>query len=117
MHRGIELHEGVVDCVHCLGMEEVSSHLFLFCDFALKVWKSIFRWLGLMIIIPPNIFVLFECFTGASRFKQTRCGLSLIWHATIWALWRSRNNVIFSNGVIDVDRVVDDIKLLFGGGG
>jgi hypothetical protein len=112
MHRGIELHEGVVDCVHCQGMEEVSSHLFLFCDFALKVWKSIFRWLGLVIIIPPNIFVLFECFTGASRFKQMRCGLSLIWHATIWALWRSRNNVIFSNGVIEVEKVVDEIKLL-----
>jgi hypothetical protein len=37
---------------------------------------------------------------------------SLIWHATIWAIWRSRNNIIFSNGVAGPDEVVEEIKLL-----
>jgi hypothetical protein len=39
-------------------------------------------------------------------------GYYLIWHATVWRIWRSRNNIIFSHGVIDLEKVVDEIKLL-----
>jgi hypothetical protein len=44
--------------------------------------------------------------------KKIRSGYYLIWHATIWTIWCSRNKVIFSNGVIDLEEVIDKIKLL-----
>jgi hypothetical protein len=40
-YRGIAVNGGVVTCVQCQGMEETVTHLFLFCDFADKVWKAI----------------------------------------------------------------------------
>jgi hypothetical protein len=110
-HRGVLIDGGSTDCVHCIGREEVVAHLFLFCDFASFVWKAVFRWLGLVMVIPPSLSVLFDCFVSAAGNKKGRAAFSLIWHATVWLIWRSRNNVIFSNGVIDPGVVVDEIKL------
>jgi hypothetical protein len=101
---------GSLVCVHCHEREEDVVHLFLFCDFATRVRMAIFWWLGLVIVIPPNLPLLFDCFIGAADFKQVRTGFSLIWHATL--IWKSRNKVIFSNGVIDWEEVVEAIKLL-----
>jgi hypothetical protein len=112
VHRGIHLIGDDLNCVHCHGQEEVAAHLFLFCDVASMVWKVIFRWLGLVIIIPPNMASLYECFLGAAGNKKARIGFSLIWHATVWMLWKSRNKIIFSNGVLNPEEVVDMIKLL-----
>jgi hypothetical protein len=110
--RGVHVNGGVLDCVHCHGREEDAAHLFLFCDFVDLVWKKIFRWLGLVIVLPSTISSLFDCFIGAAGSKKVRRGFSLIWHAAVWAIWRSRNNAIFSNGVIDPGEVVDAVMLL-----
>ena len=42
------------DCVHCGLVEETTLHLLLYCDFASKVWKEVFQWIGVVIVIPPN---------------------------------------------------------------
>jgi hypothetical protein len=102
-HRGVDIDGSLAECVHCIGREELTSHLFLFCDFATYVWKAVFRWLGVVIIIPPSLSVLFECFVGAAGNKRGRAGFSLIWHATVWLIWRSRNKVIFSKGLLVFD--------------
>jgi hypothetical protein len=112
VYRGIQINDGEVNCVHCLGREEVAMHLFLGCDFASFVWREIFRWLGLVLVLPPSLGSLFECFIGAAGNKKVRGGFYLIWHATVWVIWKSRNKIIFSNGVIDLEAVVDMIKLL-----
>jgi hypothetical protein len=112
LYRGIEVAEGMDFCVHCQRHVETEVHLFLFCDFATWMWKGIFRWLGLVIVIPPNLSVLFDCFRAAAKSKKVGFGYSLIWHATVWSMWSSRNNAIFSNGVIDPEEVIDAIKML-----
>jgi hypothetical protein len=111
-YRGVEVNGGSVICVHCQRIEETEVHLFLFCDFAMQVWMEIFRWLGLVIIIPPNLSLLFDCLIMLARNKKVRSGYSLIWHATVWMIWNSHNNVIFSNGGISPEEVVDAIKLI-----
>jgi hypothetical protein len=109
--RGVEVNGGIPACAHCQSGREDENHLFLFCDFSMLVWKAIFRWLDVVIVIPPNIFVLFDCFIGAASNKKIRGGYYLIWHAVLWRIWCSRNNAIFSNGGIDVEEVVEAIKL------
>lgn len=54
----------------------------------------------------------YDCFIGAAGPKKVRSGFTLIWHVTVWSIWSSRNNAIFSNGVIDLEEVIDAIKLL-----
>jgi hypothetical protein len=92
MMCGILVDGGLVNCVHCLRRDEMAAHLFLFCDFASDVWTAIFRWLGLVLIMPQNIAMLFESFIGAASSKKGKLGFYLIWHATVWMIWRSRNN-------------------------
>ncbi|PNX68911.1 anthocyanin 3'-O-beta-glucosyltransferase, partial [Trifolium pratense] len=33
------------------------------------------------------------------------------WHATVWAIWNSRNDVIFARGTVSVESLVDKVKL------
>jgi hypothetical protein len=110
--RGVPVLGGSIDCVHCLGREEDARHLFLFCDFASLVWNAIFRWLGVIIVLPSDVFVLFDCLTGAAANKKIGKGIALIWHTTVWRIWKSRNEISFNDGVKDLGKVVDDIELL-----
>jgi hypothetical protein len=100
------------ECVCCVGAVETSKHLFLHCGGAILIWYEIFRWLGIVVIIPPSLEVLFEVVRGAAKNKKTRNGFLLIWHATIWTIWRARNNVIFANGVFNPKEMVDEVKVL-----
>jgi hypothetical protein len=110
--RGIILDGGVLDCVHCVGVEEGVSHLFMLCDFAFRVWLTICRWLGFSIVMPSSPFVLFDYFVGFAPNKKVAKGFALIWHTTVWSIWQSRNEMVFSNGVRDVGKVVDEVKHL-----
>jgi len=35
-----------------------------------------------------------------------------IWHATVWVIWIARNDRIFNNKVLEVDDIVEQIKVL-----
>ncbi|MCI44743.1 ubiquinone biosynthesis monooxygenase COQ6, partial [Trifolium medium] len=48
----------------------------------------------------------------AATNKKVRVGFMVIWHATVWSIWRSRNEAIFADGVKDLEKVVDSIKIL-----
>jgi hypothetical protein len=48
------------DCVLCEGMIESSAYLLLHCDFVHKIWDQVFRWFGLVVVIPSNISFLFQ---------------------------------------------------------
>lgn len=36
----------------------------------------------------------------------------MIWVAVVWALWTTRNNIIFKDGVADLIDMVTNIKIL-----
>jgi hypothetical protein len=110
--RGILEAGGALDCAFCVGLAEDARHLFMLCNFASGVWSRIFRWLGVVFVMPQNLFTFFESFVAAAINKKAVKGFSLIWHTTIWVIWRARNEVLFSNGARDLVKVVDDIKLL-----
>ncbi|MCH96631.1 hypothetical protein A2U01_0017619, partial [Trifolium medium] len=38
-------------------------------------------------------------------------GLTMIWTAVVWVIWKTRNAVIFDNGAAEVAKVVDEVKL------
>ncbi|PNY13317.1 hypothetical protein L195_g009970 [Trifolium pratense] len=78
----------------CVGSVESAIHLFLHCPSAMVVWYDIFRWLGVVIVIPPSLSLLFEIMRGVTR------------------IWRAGNNAIFANGSFTPKAIVDDIKVL-----
>lgn len=57
-------------------------------------------------------FFNFECWFNAESSKKLRRGLCFIWNASIWVIWWRRNDIIFNNGVVEVEDLVDSIKVL-----
>ncbi|GAU38401.1 hypothetical protein TSUD_52260 [Trifolium subterraneum] len=37
---------------------ECSRHLFIHCDFAAHIWYAICRWLGVVVILPPEVMMM-----------------------------------------------------------
>jgi hypothetical protein len=75
----ISLHDASC-CVWCPDVRESSSHLFLHCKVAHVIWCEIFRWLGVVIVMPQNLFTLFDCLCGVALNKIVRKGFLLVWH-------------------------------------
>jgi hypothetical protein len=100
------------NCVWCVHSPESTKHLFLHCDIAHLVWYEIFKWLGVVIIMPPNLMILLDCFVGAANKKRARKGFLLVWHSVVWVLWNVRNNLIFNSVVKNYIDIVEDVKVL-----
>lgn len=45
------------------------------------------------------------------RCKRIRRGLMIIWHASIWGIWKVRNGIIFNDEVLDVESTAEYIKV------
>jgi hypothetical protein len=108
-YRGILSQEEIV-CSVCADKIETASHLFLHCDFAANVWYALNRWLGVIIILPPNLVMSYSCFVACGNNRKYRKGFSLVWLAFVWGMWRMRNDRIFNNKVTTTEEVVDYIQ-------
>jgi hypothetical protein len=100
------------NCVWCGLVPESTTHIFLHCDMAMNIWRKLMDWLDLNFLMPPNLFIHWECWSGGHFHKKIRKGLMMIWQAIIWVMWRARNDRIFNMSVKRWDEVVDDIKVL-----
>jgi hypothetical protein len=76
------------------------------------VWYEVFKWLGVVIVMPPLLVSLAEVVRGAARNKKMRLGFLMIWHVSIWCIWKARNNTIFANGFLVPSELVEEIKVL-----
>lgn len=50
-----------------------------------------------MFISPPNLFVHWECWHEGESDKKVKKGKGIIWLATIWVLWNTRNEKVFND--------------------
>jgi hypothetical protein len=112
LFRGIPLLDSPWECLGCVGKVETSTHLFLHCPSVMLIWMEIFKWLGVMIVIPHSIPSLFEVFKASARNSKIRKGFLLIWHASIWSIWKARNSALFANGCFCPRKIIEDIKVL-----
>jgi hypothetical protein len=70
--RGIVIVDAPWECLGCVGKRETPLHLFLHCQFAMKVWGAVFSWIGISMVIPPTLSSLFELVKGSARNKKIR---------------------------------------------
>jgi hypothetical protein len=110
--RGIVVSDKPWECLGCVGQVETSNHLFLHCPCAMQIWREVFSWLGVSIIIPPSLASLFEILRGSAKNSKIRNGFVMVWQATLWSIWKVRNNAIFSAGIFVPQAIVDDVKVL-----
>jgi hypothetical protein len=62
-------------------------------------------------VSPNKIVQVFESFFGMCVGRRVRLGMILMWHADVWSMWTSQNDIIFADGSLTIDNLVDKVKL------
>jgi len=110
LRRGVINHDSRMCVVGC-DFVESSPHLFLHCTIFGSVWHLIYSWIGVSVTNPfyvPDHFHQFGYSDGTG--KKRRSILQVIWFATVWEIWKERNNRLFKGKASPVFQVVDRIK-------
>ncbi|KAF1892130.1 hypothetical protein Lal_00036486 [Lupinus albus] len=110
--RGVPLHtNGRLLCSFCNDHSETSTHLFSSCSVTYSVWQSIYKWLGIHVVLPLNPLHHFLNHIGMVSDKKSWKVWSSIWLATIWAIWLHRNDIIFNNIQTTTNRILDTARV------
>ena len=84
-------------CVGGCGFHETATHLFFNCICFSQVWNHLLRWFGIVAVLPNDAkghLYQFSFVGGTQKSKQSL--LQVIWMATVWEIWKERNNRIFN---------------------
>ncbi|XP_021986265.1 uncharacterized protein LOC110882588 [Helianthus annuus] len=97
-------------CVHCGEVIENGDHIFTACRLAHGVWCGIVAWLN----IPPmfdfslkDVMQVIDYMDGSTKKKEIVYGILIL---ACWRIWNARNKKVFSNGDLNVVRIVADVK-------
>jgi len=112
LQRGVINHDSRM-CVAGCDSVESSCHLFLHCNSFSSVWHLIYSWIGVSMITPCYVPAHFHQFSFCGcADKRRRSVLQVIWFATVWEIWKERNNRLFNDKESSVHQVVDKINSL-----
>lgn len=98
-------------CKFCGVWMESINHSFLHCPSVWSVWCLLLDWWGTQWVTPSNVDSLFLWWRSC-RIKNN---LRMIWNciplATLWSIWKMRNEFIFQNKGLNWEELADLIKL------
>ncbi|XP_022031634.1 uncharacterized protein LOC110932618 [Helianthus annuus] len=107
--RGVHLTD--VSCPRCGLQDEDSDHIFVTCLWARSIWWNMLVWMR--INFPADIISLEEFVSylhnqpGGKRWKKIVYTVTL---ATVWRIWKARNEKVFEDRFIPVQTSVELIK-------
>jgi len=111
VHRGVLLSTNAA-CVGGCVDSECATHLFLHCNVFGSLWSLVRNWLGISSASFDDLRLHFIQFTKMAGMQRvSHLYFRTIWFATIWVIWKERNNRIFQNTVTTPFVLMDKIKL------
>jgi len=112
IQRRIIQHDNVL-CIGGCGSGETADHILFQCDYFSMVWHRIYQWLGISFTAPASVTAHFHQFGHLAGLPRvTYSYLTVIWHASVWTIWKEWNNRIFNQRYGELDQLADSIKLL-----
>ena len=97
-------------CLFCDSSCETQDHLFFECHYSCKIWEAIKLWLQ---VHTSRLRLLDFMKWLDSRCKGSRIRKSVIGSAlcaTIYFIWKERNNALWNAKIATVDHVISCIK-------
>ncbi|KAM0009544.1 putative reverse transcriptase zinc-binding domain-containing protein [Helianthus debilis subsp. tardiflorus] len=107
--RGINVTSQV--CKVCGMRTETTDHILIQCQYADLVWTQVDQWLN---VPDDNIMDEVEarllCVNGLGRSKAQQKIIHAVFLATLWYLWKNRNNIVFHERTTSTNKLVEEIK-------
>ncbi|XP_068486393.1 uncharacterized protein [Phaseolus vulgaris] len=98
-------------CAMCELQEETCQHTFIECDVAQRVWVLCLRWIGIVSVQHNAILAHFESFYLPQLSSRQNLLWKGVWATIVACIWEQRNSVVFSQGKIDVEEIIQKVQL------
>ena len=96
----------------CLKDVESMDHLFLNCRVTQGLWNSVYSWFAMSGVLPAHFTQLFEAWKLGMGSRRGRIMWKTSFLATIWVIWKERNNPCFKDRTLARDFPRDKVKYL-----
>ncbi|KAM0003966.1 putative reverse transcriptase zinc-binding domain-containing protein [Helianthus debilis subsp. tardiflorus] len=109
-HRNVN--HGSTTCKLCGREEETTDHLFISCNFAQSVWDFVSVWCkirSLYILELKDLVNIHNQVCGSAKWRKA---LFTAIQATLWCLWKTRNDAIFNQKAPNLSRLKEEIKTM-----
>ncbi|GLT33058.1 hypothetical protein SLA2020_076770 [Shorea laevis] len=83
------------NCVFCGAYLEDANHVFAKCRWSQHLWSRICYWWGFSFVSPDNVSTILHQLSSLRVPRKARSYWNLTISTTAWAIWLSRNNIIF----------------------
>jgi len=107
--RGVQMNSS--ECVMCGAVDESNQHLFIECKHAWRVWSLCFKWIGIVCAQHNDIKAHFESFNLCQANLKQNLIWKGVWAAIVRCLWDHRNSVMFQQGVVDEEEVLQKAQI------
>ena len=98
-------------CIRGCNAEETACHLFLSCAIFGHVWLFVLQWLGISFVATDRVHGHFHQFSHIAGLPWfTHSFMTLLWLASVWKIWKERNNWVFNQKALDLHQITDTIK-------
>ena len=97
-------------CVLCDADEESETHLFLQCTWVKEIWASIALWCELDLSGIDSMEQILAITHALLQSNAQKKVVNTIILATIWFIWKARNDAIFNNKKVSTRLVVEEVK-------
>ncbi|RHN69914.1 hypothetical protein MtrunA17_Chr3g0129951 [Medicago truncatula] len=88
-----------------------AEHLFLHCSMAGYLWALVSNWLGISFVYAGELRHHCLQFTKMAGMPLlTYSFFRVIWFATIWVIWKERNNRVFQNTGSELFNLIEIVK-------
>jgi len=110
--RVVSLEDAV--CVSGCGSQETATHLYLGCDIFGSLWSQVWLWLGISTASPRELRQhLTQFINMPGLHRSSHMFFRIIWFASVWILWKERNDCVFNNTVSTPFTLIEKVKMTY----
>ncbi|XP_021975366.1 uncharacterized protein LOC110870498 [Helianthus annuus] len=103
---------GETRCRICVLLDEEADHLFVGCELAQHVWNFVSQWCKISSIFAFRVKDILDWHKQVRGCRKWRKLVYAIMQVALWVVWQSRNDLVFNDKEVSIDRITNEIKQL-----